>query len=220
MRRYSGGLVSRRSRGAVAPAAALAAAAWLAVAAAPAGATISPGTHDTAAIASGAQAAAGADASPPVGRPGRVLRCPRRPGNPVGTGDAASALVPFPRDGAAFLVLSTGDATQADDPDRPGVFPRRRRRRPRRALGARMPAPRRHATSRRVANPASSPGRSAARDVPLVRLALPLGGVPRAARQRLQRRLRRRDRQHRLDDVGLRRSRRRTTSPRCRTASR
>ena len=41
-------------------------------------------------------------------------------GNPVGTGDAASGLSPFPRDGAAFLVLSTGDATAAD---RPGVVP-------------------------------------------------------------------------------------------------
>ena len=45
MRQYSGALVSRRGRGAIAPAAALVAAAWLAVAAAPAGATITAATH-------------------------------------------------------------------------------------------------------------------------------------------------------------------------------
>jgi hypothetical protein len=34
-----------------------------------------------------------------------------------------SGLVPFPRDGTSYLVLSTGDATQADQADQPGAFP-------------------------------------------------------------------------------------------------
>ena len=31
--------------------------------------------------------------------------------------------MPFPRDGTSYLVLSTGDATQADQADQPGAFP-------------------------------------------------------------------------------------------------
>jgi hypothetical protein len=44
-------------------------------------------------------------------------------GNPVGLGDNTSPfLPPFPLDDTNFLVLSTGDATQADDADQVGVF--------------------------------------------------------------------------------------------------
>jgi hypothetical protein len=43
--------------------------------------------------------------------------------DPVGVGDAASGLAGFPRDGATFLVLSTGDSTLADQPDQPGTYP-------------------------------------------------------------------------------------------------
>ena len=53
---------------------------------------------------------------------GQVISLPPE-GNPVGTGDAASALVPFPLDDTGFVVMSTGDAMQADAPDRPGIFP-------------------------------------------------------------------------------------------------
>ena len=44
-------------------------------------------------------------------------------GSPVGTGDGASGLIPFPLDDTGFIVMSTGDATQAAEPDRPGTFP-------------------------------------------------------------------------------------------------
>jgi hypothetical protein len=53
---------------------------------------------------------------------GKIVSLPPS-GNPVGTGDAASGLIPFPLDDTGFIVMSTGDATQADDPDRPGTFP-------------------------------------------------------------------------------------------------
>jgi Bacterial Ig-like domain len=42
----------------------------------------------------------------------------------AGIGDTTSNVFPFPRGGSGqFLVLSTGDATLADQPDQPGVFP-------------------------------------------------------------------------------------------------
>ena len=119
MRRFSGGLVGNRTRGAVAPGAGLVAAALLAVAAAPAGATITPipSPHASAGAAAAVRAAVD-PAKFPLGQiapafytgASQILSVPPN-GNPVGTGDAASALSPFPRDGAAFLVLSTGDAT-------------------------------------------------------------------------------------------------------------
>jgi hypothetical protein len=131
MRSYSGALLSRRSRGAVAPAAALVAAAWLAAVAAPARATITPipSPHTSTGAAAAVQAAVD-PAKFPLGRiaagfytgASKTLSVPAN-GNPVGMGDAASGLSPFPRDGAAFLVLSTGDATAADAADGPGVFP-------------------------------------------------------------------------------------------------
>ena len=42
-------------------------------------------------------------------------------GNPAGVGD--TAIAPFPADGPTYAVLSTGDATQADQPDQAGRFP-------------------------------------------------------------------------------------------------
>ena len=69
MRRYSGGPVSGRGRGAIAPAAAFVAAAWLAVAAAPAGATITPiPSPHTSTGASAAVQAAVDPAKFPLGR--------------------------------------------------------------------------------------------------------------------------------------------------------
>src|SRR6266576_3002970 len=108
MRRYSGGLVGGRSRGAVAPI---------------------PSPHASTGAATAVQAAVDPTKFP-LGRiaaafytgASKTLSVPPN-GNPVGTGDAASGLSPFPRDGAAFLVLSTGDATAADAADRLGVFP-------------------------------------------------------------------------------------------------
>src|SRR6478609_9533966 len=108
----------------------MAAAASLATAAS-AGATITPiPTPHTSSGASGAVQQAVDPTKFPLGRiaaafytgASKMLSVPPN-GNPVGTGDTASGLAPFPRDGAAFLVLSTGDATQADDLDQVGVFP-------------------------------------------------------------------------------------------------
>ena len=118
MRRYSGGLVSRRSRGAMTPAAALVAAALVAAAAAPAGATVTPVTHDAQGSLQAVQAAAGASFA--VGGQGAFF-VPAAPGNPVGIG--TTAVPGFPRDGSTYLALSTGDASLGDQPDRPGVFP-------------------------------------------------------------------------------------------------
>ena len=103
-----------------------------------------------------------------------------------------SGLAPFPRDGTAFLVLSTGDATQADQPDQPGRVPELRRRRrphPRARVEARSTRPscRSRSTARRRGG--SVPA------LPVLRLPLPVGGVPVAARQPLQRRVHRRARQ-------------------------
>jgi hypothetical protein len=123
MRRISGGLVARRTRGAIAPGAALVAAGLLAAAAAPAGATIRPVTRDNAGALTATNAAVVAG-FPPLNQtnPPNFLAIPPN-GNPVGVGDAASGLAGFPRDGATFLVLSTGDATGGDQPDQPGTFP-------------------------------------------------------------------------------------------------
>ncbi len=43
--------------------------------------------------------------------------------NQAGIADSASGLPSFPRNGTTFLVLSTGDALQADQPDQGGDFP-------------------------------------------------------------------------------------------------
>src|SRR3954467_5792769 len=114
MRRYSGGPVSKRGRGAVAPAAAFVAAAWLAAAATPASATITPAPGSLEAV----QAAAAPSFT--VGGQGAFVT-PPPPVNQVGIG--GSGPPGFPRDGNTFLVLSTGDATLGDQLDRPGVFP-------------------------------------------------------------------------------------------------
>jgi hypothetical protein len=115
MRRISGGLVARRTRGAIAPGAALVAAGLLAAAAAPAGATIrATSDAETARAAVVGPGIATLVQSPFLAVPG---------GTPVGVGDTLSGLTPFPRNGPSYLVLSTGDATQADQPDQPGTFP-------------------------------------------------------------------------------------------------
>jgi hypothetical protein len=117
MRRFCGGLVAKRTRGPIAHGAALVAAGLLAAAAtAPAGATITP-TRDAAAAA-GAIVGPGVTVTPQS----TFLTVPPQE-NPVGVADALSGLTPFPRNGASYLVLSTGDATRADQPDQPGTFP-------------------------------------------------------------------------------------------------
>jgi hypothetical protein len=118
MRRFSAGLTGTRARGALAPGAALVAAGLLAVAAAPAGATITP-TRD-ALTATNAAVVAGFPLDPQG--PAFFLAIPPN-GNPVAVADAASGLAGFPRNGTTFLILSTGDATRADQPDQPGTFP-------------------------------------------------------------------------------------------------
>jgi hypothetical protein len=96
----------------------LATASLLAVAAAPAGATITP-TRD-ALTATNAAVVAGFPLDPQG--PAFFLAIPPN-GNPVAVADAASGLAGFPRNGTTFLILSTGDATRADQPDQPGTFP-------------------------------------------------------------------------------------------------
>jgi hypothetical protein len=118
MHRFSGGLIARRTRGAVAAGAALVAAGLLAAAAAPAGAVIAP-TRD-ATIAS--NAAVGPGFTVPPQTPPNFPMLPTT-GNPVGTNDPKTPLPAFPRDGLTFLVLSTGDAAQADRPDQLDPFP-------------------------------------------------------------------------------------------------
>jgi hypothetical protein len=115
-----------RGRGVFAPAAALLGAGLLAVAAAPASAAITPTRDAPTVIRLAVDPAKFSPARKSVPMfytgSGNVISLPPE-GNPVGTGDAASALVPFPLDDAGFIVMSTGDATQADAPDRPGTFP-------------------------------------------------------------------------------------------------
>jgi len=128
MFRFAGRLIAMRFRGAVAPRAALVAAALLAAAAAPAGATITPVNHDSPGAATAVRFAVDPTRFPTVGAgmvyslPGGPLQIPPK-GNPLAYADGASGLTPFPRDGTNFLVLSTGDAMQADDPDQPRAFP-------------------------------------------------------------------------------------------------
>ena len=115
-----------RALGAFAPGAALVGAGLLAVAAAPAGAAITPTRDAPSVIRLAVDPAKFMPAPQSVPTfytgSGEVTSLPPT-GNPVGTGDAASALVPFPLDDSGFIVMSTGDATQADAPDRPGTFP-------------------------------------------------------------------------------------------------
>jgi hypothetical protein len=118
MRRFFGGLMASSVPGAIVPGAALAAALVLAAVAAPAGATITPVAHDTQGALQAVQAAAGPGFA--VGGQGAFF-LPAAPGNSVGI--AGSGVPGFPRDGKTFLVVSTGDATQGDQPDQPGVFP-------------------------------------------------------------------------------------------------
>jgi hypothetical protein len=128
MFRFAGRLIAMRFRGAVAPRAALVAAGLLAVAAAPAGATITPipTPHTSAGAAGAVRSTVDTARFSTVGSAvfytgtSKTLSVPPG-GNPVGTGDSGPA--PFPLDTGAFLVMSTGDATQADHADLPGVFP-------------------------------------------------------------------------------------------------
>jgi hypothetical protein len=84
--------------------------------AAPAGATITAAATPLAAV----QAASSASFSPQsvfnlAGAQGSTIR--------IGIADSKTVRPPFPRDGGSFLVLSTGDATLADQPDQSGVYP-------------------------------------------------------------------------------------------------
>ena len=111
-------------------------------------------------------------------------------GNPAGVGD--TPIAPFPADGPTYAVLSTGDATQADQPDQAGSSPPRRRR-----DDAAHRARRQRARHDGPRDPDQRPGR---RQLPVVRLPLPLRGVPGLRRLAVQRRLHRRAR---LLDLGL-----------------
>src|SRR3954454_11314520 len=104
MRRYSGGPVSKRGRGAVAPGAAFVAAAWLAAPAAPAGATVTATTSGATLVS--------AMAAPQQVFPLASLALPPS-GTPAGT--STSVLPPFPYV-SPYAVLSTGDATVSDQP--------------------------------------------------------------------------------------------------------
>jgi hypothetical protein len=116
MRRSCGGLVASGTRGAMAPGAVLAAVALLAAAAAPAGATVGA-TRDAETVRAAlvGSGLAGLTQNP-------FLTAPPQ-GSPVGIGDTLGAPAPFPRNGTTYVVLSTGDATKADQPDQPGTFP-------------------------------------------------------------------------------------------------
>jgi hypothetical protein len=130
MRRFFGRLVAKRSRGAIAPGAVLVAAALLGVAAVPAGATITPLSSHTDAQLSGAMRLVLNGGTFPISGANFYLNAQQQPtvppkGNPVAVGDNMASPDPaFPRDGTAYLLLSTGDADQADDADQAGVpFP-------------------------------------------------------------------------------------------------
>jgi hypothetical protein len=107
MRRFVGGLVT---------------ASLLAVSATPAGATITPSRSAPEIV----RLVTDPNAFPQSGQfppsfytgSGKVISLPPN-GNPVATADAASALVPFPLDTSAFLVMSTGNAAAADVPGAP-----------------------------------------------------------------------------------------------------
>jgi hypothetical protein len=118
MRRFFFGLTSRSVRGVIAPGAVAVAAGLLAVTAVPAGAVITA-TRD-------ANAAANAVAGPGftiLTQPAPVLSPIPPNGNPVGVNDPKTPLPAFPRDGLTFLVLSTGNAEDADRPDQLDPFP-------------------------------------------------------------------------------------------------
>jgi hypothetical protein len=97
--------------------------------AAPAGATITPLTAHTDVALEGAVRPTLAGGTFPFTsanffRGANQLPTVPPKGNPVGLGDNTTPfLPPFPLDGTNFLVMSTGDVTQADDADRPGTFP-------------------------------------------------------------------------------------------------
>ncbi len=86
--------------------------------AAPAGATITAVPNTNAGALSAIQAAAGPGFTVATDNAFFVPRAPMN--SPVGI---ATALPGFPRDGKTFLILSTGDATAADDPDQAVPFP-------------------------------------------------------------------------------------------------
>ena len=189
MRRFSGGLVSKRTRGAVGPGAG-----------ARRGRPCWPSRPRRRARRSRRSVAArerrrrgrGAGGSwiPRSSRvggsrrastPARARRCPCHP-TAIRSGRATLRAVcrRFPRDGTAFLVLSTGDATQADQPTG----------RVRSPTSTTVAACRSRARDRRAHDltvlqiPFNSPSspRAAASGLRLLRLPLPLGGVPVAAR--------------------------------------
>ena len=191
MRRYSGGLVSRRSRGAVAPAAALVAAALLAAAAAPAGATITPITHDD---------AGGLDRGQRGGRRGLSRSTPQGAGLPARAAERQSgrhrgrgkrAARPFPRDGDDVPRALDG-RRDAGRPARPG----RDCSRASTTVGRAHPAGAATAASTStVLQIPFNPGRRPARAAVSPSTSASCPRSTRAARQRLQRRLHRRARQ-------------------------
>ena len=106
MRRFYAGVIASSTRGAMGAATALAAA-LLAVA--PAGAAITS-TTDAEAV----RAALVGSGLPAMQTPFLTVLPPQ--GDPVGIGDTVGAPTPFPRNGSSYVVLSTGNATLADQP--------------------------------------------------------------------------------------------------------
>jgi hypothetical protein len=89
------------------------------LAAAPAGATITPVPANTDGWMAAVQAASSSSFSPQS-----VFDIGGTKSNtPIGIADSKSARAPFPRDGSTYLVLSTGNATVADQPDQSGTYP-------------------------------------------------------------------------------------------------
>ena len=181
MRRYSGGLVGRRSRGAVAPAAALVAAALLAAAAAPAGATITPITHDnagglrlpSAAVVAGFPLRSRHGASLPVSRRRTAIRWP--------SGTLRARCPAFPRTGRRSSCSRPAMRPSADQPTRPG------RSRASTTVGTSRIRTgwRQRLRYQRCCSSSSTRPANQLRRLSRLRLPLPVGGVPVAARCRL-----------------------------------
>ena len=174
-------------------------------AAVPAGAAITPRRDRRGVSAATTRASFGAvSASTPAAAQTRATPI----GNPVGTA-TPDRWRPSRATAPTFLVLSTGDATHADQPDQPGTFPERGR--PADPIRERGDAAL-DVTVLQISFTDPTGQRAALSPAASLRLPLPVRGVPEPPRQRLQRRLRRRARRLVVDDVGAPRSRRPTTS--------
>ena len=85
------------------------------LAAVPAGATVTPAPSPLAAVQAASSASFVPQSAFNIGG--------TQTGTPIGIADSGSTRAPFPRDGSTYLVLSTGNATIADQPDQAGTYP-------------------------------------------------------------------------------------------------